>query len=99
MGFPPVVCVLVFAMERAGKAARAAMETADAANWRRENTLLRGIFVFPFSKCGSRLCDLRFHPVVGPVLPFSTSRERKFCCGKESALAYRSLQPGTGRSA
>jgi hypothetical protein len=44
--------VLVFAMERAGKAARAAMDTADAANWRRENTLLLGMFVFLFSKCG-----------------------------------------------
>ena len=69
------------------------MDTADAANWRRENTLLLGMFVFLFSKCGSRFCDLRFHPVVGPVLPFSTSRERKVFRGKESALACRFLQP------
>jgi len=33
-------------MERAGKAAKAAMDTADAAKWRRENTLLLGMFVF-----------------------------------------------------
>jgi hypothetical protein len=54
------------------------MDAADAANWRRENTLLLGMFVFLFSRCGSRFCDLRIHPVVGSVLPFSTSRQRKF---------------------
>lgn len=35
-------------MERAGKAARAATDTADATNLRRESTLLPAIFVCPF---------------------------------------------------
>jgi hypothetical protein len=57
------------------------MDTADAANWRRVNRLLLDMVVFPFSKRGSRFCDLRFHGVVGTVLPFSTSGEREFSFG------------------
>ena len=65
-------------MEQAGRAERAVMDAADATNWRREKPLLLGMFVFLFSKCGSRFCDLRFHPVVGPVLRFSTLGGDKF---------------------
>jgi hypothetical protein len=58
------------------------MDTADAANWRRENTLLLGLSVFLSSKCSSRFCDLRFHGVVGAAVAFSTSFGNQFFDGK-----------------
>jgi hypothetical protein len=43
--FTPVVSVLVFAMERTGRAARAAVARADAVKWRRENSLVLGMIL------------------------------------------------------
>jgi len=40
-----ICCILASALERAGRAANATVESTDAANWRRENSLVLGMVV------------------------------------------------------
>src|ERR1700733_7610354 len=40
---PLICCILASALEGAGRAANAAVASADAANWRRENSLVLGM--------------------------------------------------------
>ena len=82
-------------MERAGKAARAATDTADATNWRRDNSLLLGMFVFAFleewkqiSQSVSSSCS-RTRPAILDIRRKESFRENK------STLARRFLRPRT----
>src|SRR5216684_1862464 len=93
ISFPRIFWILESAIERAGKAANAAAESAEATKRRRHTSVTLPTVILLVVKY---LPDpsLRFHGVVGAVAAFSTSLE-KTIFNQKLGPACRSFSPRT----
>src|ERR1700728_2299915 len=95
---PPMFCMLESAIECAGKAANAAMESAEATKRQADISVTLPTVVLLLSSTYQTLylpdLGLRFHGVVGAVAAFSTSLE-KIIFNQKSGPACRFFSPRT----